>query len=100
MLTRHRADGASFDPSKIAFFPPDRSTQPHVRSSRSGPLLPGGIQAKLAVGAADDPLEYEADHIADQVMRFPAPTLTITGRSPLLSRCACSSHEQKEPQVL
>ena len=101
ILARHRSDDASFDSSKIALSPPDRSTQPHVRSWRSGPLPPGGIQPKLVVGAADDPLEYEADRIADQVMRFPAPMLTITRRSPQLSRrCACSPREQKEPQTL
>ncbi len=29
------------------------------------------FQAKLKVGAVDDPLEHEADSIADQVMRMP-----------------------------
>ena len=33
------------------------------------PRLP--FQAKLKVGAVDDPLEHEADRIADQVMRMP-----------------------------
>jgi hypothetical protein len=31
------------------------------------------IQAKLMVGQTDDPLEHEADRIADQVMRIPEP---------------------------
>lgn len=31
------------------------------------------IQAKLTVGHSDDPLEHEADRIADQVMRMPEP---------------------------
>ena len=31
------------------------------------------IQRKLAVGAVDDPLEHEADAMADQVMRMPEP---------------------------
>ncbi len=30
-----------------------------------------GVQRKLAVGAVDDPLEREADQVADQVMRMP-----------------------------
>ena len=29
------------------------------------------VQAKLSVGAVDDPLEYEADAVADKVMRMP-----------------------------
>ena len=29
------------------------------------------IQKKLSIGAVDDPLEYEADAMADQVMRMP-----------------------------
>src|SRR5258707_598715 len=30
--------------------------------------LPGPIQAKLKVGAVDDPLEHEADRVADHVL--------------------------------
>jgi Domain of unknown function (DUF4157) len=36
----------------------------------------GRLQAKLKVGAVDDPLEHEADRVADQVMRTPAPVQT------------------------
>lgn len=32
-------------------------------------LRAGGIQAKLTVGAADDPQEHEADHVAERIMR-------------------------------
>jgi hypothetical protein len=35
--------------------------------------LPFPIQAKLRVGAVNDPLETEADLVADQVMRMPEP---------------------------
>lgn len=37
------------------------------------------IQAKLAVGPADDKYEQEADHIAAQVMTIPAPAAEGTG---------------------
>ena len=40
-----------------------------IRHILYGPRL----QAKLRVGAANDPLEREADRVADQVMRMPAP---------------------------
>jgi hypothetical protein len=36
--------------------------------------LPWPLQAKLEVGAVDDPLEREADRVAEQVMRMPDPT--------------------------
>ncbi|MCI5222897.1 MAG: hypothetical protein D3924_09550 [Candidatus Electrothrix sp. AR4] len=33
------------------------------------------VQAKLRVGAPDDPYEQEADQVAERVMRMPAPTI-------------------------
>jgi hypothetical protein len=39
--------------------------------ARMGLGLGGGVQAKLSVGTVDDPLEAEADRIADQVMHRP-----------------------------
>jgi len=50
-------------------------------SEASGPdLMPGPLQRKLAVGAVDDPLEHEADRVADRVMGMaaaPAQTLSV-----------------------
>src|SRR5262249_15348878 len=46
------------------------------------PPLPGGIQAKLAIGPVDDPLEHEADRVADLVMRMPHPALSISAAPP------------------
>lgn len=44
-----------------------------ARSSGSAPdLRPPGLQAKLELGAVDDPLEHQADRVADDVMRAPA----------------------------
>src|SRR6202042_397987 len=57
--------------SKIPIFAPDRANQPQVRSPL-GPLpLPGVMQAKLTIGDVNDPLEHEADRIANQVMHTP-----------------------------
>jgi hypothetical protein len=53
---------ASWDFSRIPLFPPDRA-------SRGSSPQPGIIQRKLVVGQANDPLEHEADRVADQVMR-------------------------------
>jgi hypothetical protein len=66
--TRAAACGVSWNFSKIPLFPPERAG----RSQASSPI-PGTIQPKLAVGAVDDPLEREADGIAEQVMRKPDP---------------------------
>jgi hypothetical protein len=66
--------------------------------------LPGILQPKLVVGTVDDPLEREADRIADQVMHFPAsalPITAITAGSPQLRRqCACGSCEEEASQTL
>jgi hypothetical protein len=36
-------------------------------------VLPAPIQRKLAIGRADDPMEHEADRVADRVMRMQHP---------------------------
>jgi hypothetical protein len=43
------------------------------------------LQKKLAIGAADDPLEREADRVADQVMAAPAPS-AVSGGSVRIQR--------------
>jgi len=44
--------------------------------------LPWPLQAKLEVGAVDDPLEREADRVAEQVMRMPEPKTSINSTMP------------------
>jgi hypothetical protein len=44
-----------------------------TRPSSTSGKLPAPIQAKLKVGAPDDPLEQEADAVADRVMSKPGP---------------------------
>jgi hypothetical protein len=44
-----------------------------------------GLQAKLAIGASNDPLEQEADRVADQVLAAPAH-LAVSGASPRIQR--------------
>ena len=78
----------SWDFSKIPVFAPDRPT----RDQTPHPF----IQPKLVVGEADDPLEHEADHVADQVMGMPEPGLSVTAGPPQLSRkCADCEEEDK-----
>src|SRR5215204_1786802 len=59
------ARSASWDFSKIPLFAPNRPSGPEA----SRPF----IQPKLMIGRVNDPLEHEADRVADQVMRMPAP---------------------------
>ncbi|MFC7737915.1 DUF4157 domain-containing protein [Roseomonas sp. GCM10028921] len=56
---------------------------------------PGVMQAKLVVGEVDDPLEKEADRVADRVMRMPDPA-PPTGASGLRVSRACAACEEEE----
>ncbi len=54
-------------------------SQPHqAKSSHAVSPLPGVIQRKPQVGEVDDPLEREADRVAEQVMRMPEPAAAIS----------------------
>jgi hypothetical protein len=67
----------SWNIGNVALHASDIRSQPN--SSRGGGAgaarhagsFPRRLQAKLEVGAVDDPLEREADHAAEQVMRMP-----------------------------
>jgi len=54
------------------------------------------LQAKLFVGAAEDPLEHEADAVAAQVMRMRDPALRVSASPPRISRkCATCEEEDR-----
>lgn len=54
------------------------------------------LQPKLTIGAVDDPLEREADAVADQVMRMPTPGPAMSASPPRISRkCAACEEEDK-----
>src|SRR5262249_50102449 len=58
--------------------------------------VPGVIQPKLVIGEPDDPLEHEADRIADQVMPMPVP-VRVDGGATLQPKCAgCEEAEPSE----
>jgi hypothetical protein len=82
--TRERADdkharGPAWDFSRIPIFPPVGSAM--LRALQASAAPPTIIQRKLAVGEVNDPLEHEADHVAQQVIRMPQPRLQ--------RKCAC-----------
>jgi hypothetical protein len=63
------------------------------------PRLP--VQAKLEVGAVDDPLEHEADRVADQVVRTPGPGISTVAAQPQISReCTSCEEAEKSPAKL
>lgn len=76
---------------------------------------PPQVQCKLPIGAVNDPLEAEADRVADHVMRMPesnglAAPNSISGKPPFMQRkCSCSEsggeceackkeHEKNSPE--
>jgi len=81
------APSASWDFSKIPVFAPDRPSGPEARS----PLL----QPKLIIGEVNDPLEHEADRVADQVMRMTGPEVSAAAAPPQVSRKCTACEEEK-----
>ncbi|WP_426610522.1 eCIS core domain-containing protein [Bradyrhizobium sp. McL0616] len=65
-----REAALSWDFSKIPVFSPGHLGRTQMPSPFPAPRLP--IQAKLVVGRTNDPLEREADRVADQVLARPA----------------------------
>jgi Domain of unknown function (DUF4157) len=91
------ARGPTWDFSKIPLFPPDQVTRSQARPWTDTP--PGIVQPKLVVGAANDPLEHEADRVADRVMRMPDPELSNGVVPPQVSR-KCAACEEEEAKML
>lgn len=89
-----------WDFGSLVVHAPSGRNQP-VSSAGSSPgapaeeLLSWPLQAKLAVGAPDDPLEREADRVAEQVMRMPdpgavaRPAVTDGGDPGVQRMCSC-----------
>jgi hypothetical protein len=88
--------GVAQDLSKIPLFQPERigggfQSPSHFRA----PHLPNPIQAKLKVGAVNDPLEHEADNVANEVIRVPdAPSTSLAPLS-VSRKCAVRAEQEK-----
>ena len=94
LTAQETTPGVSWDFSKIPLFSPARADRSQPPSPLAATRLPGTIQAKLVVGQVNDPLEHEADRVADRVMRMPDPTLSIASANPQISRkCAACEEE-------
>lgn len=67
-------------------------------SHSEGSAEPAPLQKKLEIGATHDPLEAEADHVADQVMRMEAPTSASHTEGPVVQRKCAACEEEEETQ--
>lgn len=90
--------GVAWDAEKIPIHPPDRSRRSQPGSLSIAP--PGVVQTKLAVAGANDPLEREADRVADQVIGMPDAQTSVTAGSPQLSRKCAACDEEEKAQAL
>ncbi len=57
------------------------------------------LRTKLTIGAVNDPLEHEADAVADRVMRTPAPDLSLSSAPAQMSR-KCAAREEEDKQKM
>jgi uncharacterized protein DUF4157 len=58
------------------------------------------IHAKLEIGAVDDPLEREADYVADRVMRMPDSSVRDAAAGTLQRKCTeCKEEEEEEHRL-
>ena len=55
---------------------------------------PATLQARLEIGPVNDPLEREADRVADKVMHMPDPHSSLASGAKL--QRTCSACEEKE----
>jgi len=85
----------AWDFAKMPVSSPGREGQFRSPPSLPKPLLIGSIQPKLKVGAIDDPLEHEADRLADQVMRMPASDPASISPPQISRKCAGCEDEEK-----
>lgn len=91
--------GLSWDFTRIPVFAPGRADRPEQASPLAATPLPGVIESKLEIGAANDPMEAEADRVAEQVvhMRDPSADIMTTG-SQVLQRKRTESDEEGEQE--
>ncbi|HEY2514957.1 MAG TPA: DUF4157 domain-containing protein [Polyangiaceae bacterium] len=69
------------------------------RLASQRPPAPSPLQPKIEVGSVNDPLEAEADRIADRVMRAPAaPVVVRAGAEPAVQRACAECEEEAKLQ--
>ena len=58
------------------------------------------MQCKLEIGAVNDPLEAEADRVAERVMRTPDAELAVGSATPHISRKCAACEEEDEKKLV
>jgi Domain of unknown function (DUF4157) len=92
---RASATTMSWDFAKIPILPPGRSTSSYVAAP-----LPGAVQTRRAFGQVNDPLEDEANRVADEVVRTPGPENSIAAAPPpVKGNCAACEEDEKSRKL-
>jgi hypothetical protein len=87
----------SWDFSKVPVFSSGHAERLQRPPLATAPRLSGPIQTKLKVGAVNDPLEHEADRVADRVMSMPAPEISAAAPPQVSRKCAeCEEGEEEK----
>ncbi len=83
-LDPQRADlrGLNWSLSRISILPPEVPPPAPALSKPPAVIL----QRKLAIGSVDDPLEHEADRVAEQVVQMPDPRHAAASAPQQISR--------------
>jgi hypothetical protein len=92
-----REAAPSWDFSKTPLFASGRAER-NQAPPISVPRFSGPMQAKLKVGAVNDPLKHEADRVADAVTRMPAPVSPRASVPPQVSR-KCAARENDDERL-
>jgi Domain of unknown function (DUF4157) len=92
-----KTSGLSWDFSKVPSYSPEPASRPSPAFPLAASPSLGAIQPKLVVGDVNDPLEHEADQVAEEVMRMPEPGRAMASVLPSLSG-KCDTCEGGKPQ--
>lgn len=85
-----------FSFANVSLFAASENRRPRSQFSSRPSRLSWPMQAKLEIGAVDDPLEREADRVADRVMRIPDPAKVESGTAGERMQRKCSACEEEE----
>lgn len=90
------ADASSRQAAPPSAGAPSASVAGRARRALGNHATGAVLQAKLTVGAVDDPLEREANHVADRVMRMPASPAPLASAIPRISAGGPTAIQRQE----
>ncbi len=86
--------GSSWNFAGLPIFPPGQAEHRQQRLPLGALPFRGVIQPKREIGAVNDPLETEADRVAEQLMRIPDPARRATPSEGNVARRKCAACEE------